>query len=322
MARSPCVLCGEKAELSFQKRADMGDSHHFVTCNGCGLTWLDPLPEPGDRLDDYEAGDFTAATPAWLLEDKLQRALRPSAKGRAILGIVEDRAGPRWNPTTVVDVGCSWGNFVGALSEAYPSATVTGVEPDMAIVDAIRPLALGSNVKIQLGDLERATRDPGSLDLLSMLTVLEHLPNPRESLAQVHSSLHPDGLLVITVPNLLDPGTLFGPRRFFSPAHVYYYTESTLAALLRSEGFDVIDTMAGEPFEISTGELVFAVARRQNQRVPCTGLSGEADRVVAAIKAARRQTRISAPIRRTWRYRIRRPTMRAGARVRDRLLRT
>ncbi len=82
------------------------------------------------------------------------------------------------------------------------------------------------------------------LDVISMCDVLEHMPYPREALAQAHSLLRPGGLLLISLPNLESSSWRLMDQASANPywaeiEHHHNFGRSRLSALLREHGFSV-----------------------------------------------------------------------------------
>jgi SAM-dependent methyltransferase len=83
-------------------------------------------------------------------------------------------------------------------------------------------------------------RSRGPFDAVTLWHVLEHLPEPRARLREIRGMLSLNGLLIIAVPNAggLQART-FGANwlHLDVPRHLYHFTHSSLAGLLRMEGF-------------------------------------------------------------------------------------
>jgi 2-polyprenyl-3-methyl-5-hydroxy-6-metoxy-1,4-benzoquinol methylase len=79
----------------------------------------------------------------------------------------------------------------------------------------------------------------GSLDVVTMFHVLEHLPDLRTTLAQIHRKLRSGGLLVIEVPNWgSHMRRLRGLRwQFVLDHHVNHFTAASLTSLVEKSGF-------------------------------------------------------------------------------------
>ena len=109
----------------------------------------------------------------------------------------------RWLPTSarrIIDVGCATGYGTAALaSRRADSQWVAGLERDTGLVRgagqryAWLPMLCGDAAAIPVRD--------GALDAVTMLDVLEHLPNPAAALAEARRILRPGGCLLISVPH-------------------------------------------------------------------------------------------------------------------------
>jgi 2-polyprenyl-3-methyl-5-hydroxy-6-metoxy-1,4-benzoquinol methylase len=79
----------------------------------------------------------------------------------------------------------------------------------------------------------------GSLDVVTMFHVLEHLPDPRSTLAQIQRKLRPGGVLVIEVPNWgSHVRRLRGLRwEFVLDHHLNHFSAASLKPLVERTGF-------------------------------------------------------------------------------------
>ena len=78
----------------------------------------------------------------------------------------------------------------------------------------------------------------GPFDVILMFHVLEHLPDPVDTLAKLAERLSPDGLIYVEVPNLNDALiTLYdieACRRFlFFRDHLQYFSRTSLTCAIR-----------------------------------------------------------------------------------------
>ena len=82
-----------------------------------------------------------------------------------------------------------------------------------------------------------------SFDVVFIGETLEHLPNPGNFLLGVDRNLKPDGLLIITTPNVFSVFrwlSLFLGSPTSSSHHVSWYDKSTLKNLLGTFGFEIV----------------------------------------------------------------------------------
>ena len=93
----------------------------------------------------------------------------------------------------LLDIGCSYGMFAGMASEIFPT---TGMDVDPAVVAVAaerNPQAsfvVGMLPEIPISDLA----------VITLLDVLEHVPQLDETLAAVRASLKPGGVALVVVP--------------------------------------------------------------------------------------------------------------------------
>jgi len=83
----------------------------------------------------------------------------------------------------------------------------------------------------------------GVYDVVTLISVLEHVHEPYQVLRAALSRLVPDGVLLVNVPNSAGiPARLYGPRwdQIEPLVHLYYFTARTLSLMLERVGLRVI----------------------------------------------------------------------------------
>ena len=109
---------------------------------------------------------------------------------------------------TLLEVGSGSGRFAGLLADALPQARLTLVDRSAAAVrfasayHAAR--GTGALVNCVRGDLAAIPAGDASFDVVMAAEVLEHAPQPAESIAELLRVLRPGGLLSLSVPIDLD----------------------------------------------------------------------------------------------------------------------
>jgi len=76
-------------------------------------------------------------------------------------------------------------------------------------------------------------------DALLCREVLEHVPDPRALLAELHAATAPGGVCQVTTPRPIDDGARV---EVYQPAHLRAYAPDRLVAELTAAGFDVIES--------------------------------------------------------------------------------
>jgi hypothetical protein len=117
-------------------------------------------------------------------------------------------------------------------------ADVYGIEPGTTYRQYAR--SLGLQVYSSLVELQSAGLP--SFNLVSMMHVLEHLPDPVEYLQNLRTHiLEPDGWLLLEVPNL------YG-HDCFEVAHLLSFSAHTLGQVIQKAGYRIIQLRAhGQP---------------------------------------------------------------------------
>ena len=98
-------------------------------------------------------------------------------------------------PARVLELGSAHGGFVATLRWAGFDAT--GLEISPWVVAFARETF---EVPMLLGSVEHQAFEPASLDVIALMDVLEHLPDPAGTMRHCLRLLKPDGLLLIQTP--------------------------------------------------------------------------------------------------------------------------
>ncbi len=130
-----------------------------------------------------------------------------------------------------VDLGCGTGCFVEQMiQKGYP---MIGVDDHQESIDRAR-LLLGEK-NFREGSAEAFPFQDNSVDLITMLDVLEHLKEDRVALDSMYRGLKGGGVLLITVPAF----QFFWSDWDRSLHHFRRYTASSLLPLLKGAGFEI-----------------------------------------------------------------------------------
>jgi 2-polyprenyl-3-methyl-5-hydroxy-6-metoxy-1,4-benzoquinol methylase len=230
--RDACPACGGRLEpwrsVPGSEPRLGAPRYELGRCVACGSAVT--LGEAPSEL--HETGAYRPGAP------RLQRAALPLLRGfdRQRLALLRPLAGPG---TRLLDVGAGRGRFVASARAAAYDAR--GIEPSARGVAAAR--ALGVPVD-QVG-IEQASFAAGSLDVITLWHVLEHLEDPRAALDSVRDWLRPGGGLLVGVPNLASVQAQLGGERWFHldvPRHRLHFTAPGVEQLLRRTGFEPVGT--------------------------------------------------------------------------------
>ena len=235
MSPERCQICGGPARLlypgsdSAPSPQELAPTNHrlgghgdLYSCESCGTVSQPSLPGGAELRQLYrEMNDR-----AYLDEEKGRRR-----SARRLLEQIERRR----QQGRIIDVGCGHGLL---LDEARKRGwRATGLDLSAAAAAHARD-ALG--LEVHETPLEEFAGEAG-FDALVLADVIEHVADPAAALARCFELLAPGGVALFATP---DPASrvarLTGERWWgFLRAHTFLLPRSTLAGLLREQGFEV-----------------------------------------------------------------------------------
>lgn len=161
----------------------------------------------------------------------------------------------------LLDIGCNMGHFLYGMQQ-FGWQEIYGLEPSEAAAQYAEK-SLGISIWRNLfPDIIGLPQQ--HFDVITMFHVFEHLHNPVEALATLHTLLAPGGLCLINIPN---PNCLerrvFGEKwcGFEVPRHYFTYPPDTFKQLAHENGFTVIaDRYIDHPLGSTLLSIRFALS--------------------------------------------------------------
>lgn len=126
---------------------------------------------------------------------------------------------------TVLDIGCGSGHFLRSIKDI--STTRYGIDEHSYST---------ADHTVMQGDARNLPFESGSIELITMLDVLEHIPESDAALREVHRVIRPDGLFLLTVPAFQ---FLYSPHDRKNH-HVKRYCKKELCSQLTKNGFKIL----------------------------------------------------------------------------------
>jgi 2-polyprenyl-3-methyl-5-hydroxy-6-metoxy-1,4-benzoquinol methylase len=145
-------------------------------------------------------------------------------------------------PMSYLDVGCGDGRYLKQFtSRGVAKERVFGVDLPSPSIERLR----GEGFQVHAGRIEDCqTIAPGSLDLITIFHVLEHVADPIAVLAKLTQWLAPGGVLAIETPNINSwdarafRATYWGG--YHIPRHWTLFNEQSLAAAVKKVGLEKV----------------------------------------------------------------------------------
>ena len=167
----------------------------------------------------------------------------------------------RYELERILDVGCGDGNFTVLMAKACKAREVYGIEISKEGVEMARKN--GVNCYQLDVDEEDLPFEDDFFDAVTALELIEHLYDPEHFLEEVYRVLKPDGLFVLSTPNLASihnriallfgyqPYSILVSLKYYvghmsisaggaTPDHIRFFTLRSLKELLKIHGFEVL----------------------------------------------------------------------------------
>lgn len=227
-----CNLCGGDT-YSVLFEAGVAQVNRIVRCRSCGLLYANPRTSPPDvdLIRNYDLEWVLAhvtTTEKWRLEKELLQVRDYRSTRKFLAGKYPGRG-------SLVEIGSGMGCLLNFFKN--DGWTTIGVEPNAGLgAYARREFGL----TVIDGTLEDAKLAANSAEVATMMHVIEHVPDPASTLAEVYRVLKPGGCFVLETPRY---DTLMfrllgrRERSLSCDGHIYFFTSQTLAKMTAKAGF-------------------------------------------------------------------------------------
>ena len=222
-------------------------SDDYAVCKVCGTLVTRADVRPADLAvtkdqDELYSKDY------WLRRQSEKHGL-PSLESRTRTDLPERCVhwlklllARRLPPAKVLEIGCAHGGYVALLRWAGYDASGTEMSP--FIVQYARETF---GVPVSSGTIEQQTIPAGSLDVIVLNDVIEHLPDPVGTLGACARLLKPDGFFIIQTPeykehltyaDILATNDLFNVHmKGKNDEHLYLFSRRSAGRLFAGLGF-------------------------------------------------------------------------------------
>jgi SAM-dependent methyltransferase len=219
-----CPLCGTSASSLFDERTFRGYAVSNRICQECGLVYQSP------RMTEAESKLFYEAEYRQIYQGQAGPGAQDLAVQKARAEIILNFARRDIKQISRhLDIGCSSGALLERFRAFYQSQAY-GIEPG----DLYREYARAASLQVYASLDELLLANVGKFDLISMLHVLEHLPDPVVYLQTLREQLlNTTGWLLLEVPNLY-------AHDCFEVAHLVSFSRHTLFTVVEKAGYQIV----------------------------------------------------------------------------------
>jgi SAM-dependent methyltransferase len=209
------------SEVFSARRLPDRRSYQWVRCKSCGLLRSDPVLEV--NLDElYEKSTFDYNSEVDGLKKAYSQITKRALKPNPVRG-------------SVLEVGGGNGFYLEAARE-LGFEIVAGVEPSVEAVAAAR-----ADIKpFMIVDMLRENTVPkNSFDLVTMFHVMDHLPDPLETISICRESLKPGGTFLVAVHNSKSWSARLLKSRspIVDVEHTFLYDRDTVRKFFEKAGY-------------------------------------------------------------------------------------
>jgi SAM-dependent methyltransferase len=241
-----CSLCGEqRMQPLLEPEGRKGRwRYHVVRCPTCTFLYRHPGIKP-ERLGELYAGHYDR-----FLTGRYARK-RPRRYEMVMDGfapLLDDGNGRR-----LLDFGCGAGLFLELAHQRGFAGY--GVDLSESSIERARQRPGGEHAYFG-APLDVPEIAAGGFDVITLWSVMAHLPRPLDDLRMLRRLLAPGGLiLILTVnANSLQLKAKGADWNGFTPNHLKFFSPTTLERALTLAGFERVTMPPMLSYEVETGE--------------------------------------------------------------------
>ena len=238
-----CPLCSDaNSQELYRFQPARWIPGRVVRCSACQTIYKIPSDRTKPLAEYYDQS--YAELDYWSQEQPAVRALKK------VRDYIVDTLGTI--SLSLLDIGCGSGVFMSLAQQA--GFDVTGLDLNSTLANEAHER---TKAEVVVGDFMSVGLGGRRFDVVTLLDLIEHLPDPLSALKRCHELLKPGGYLVVYTPNhnslivrvadllcRLTLGRVAGPiSEIFDCTHVVFFDVQTLSLAMTEAGFSVAKTI-------------------------------------------------------------------------------
>lgn len=233
-------FCAEAKNYSSSYDYEYGtcaNKWRFVQCEACNNIYLNPRPTPHTLQTIYPTNYYSYQYETqihWLARKAKQWLDKKKFLFIQKNLIVKIRR--------YIDIGCGTGRYLRLMeSQGLHKKDIIGFELSQKVVDELKR----DGFEAYCGFFEDiGSIAPGSVQLITLFSVLEHLPSPMNTVKKAHLLLEKGGMLVFEVPNPRSTNARWFKNEYWggyhTPRHWNLFDIETVKKQFLPVGFELV----------------------------------------------------------------------------------
>jgi len=220
-----CYNCGAQECIFYAEE----NGFSLVKCSSCGLLYVQERPDDKEIDQAHKQGKHSG------LKDLEVTGVFSDQKIAKYLVVLEDVfKGELGDNKTWLDIGCGHGEFIVAVQQySQGKVSVRGTEPNVHKQKSAQERGLN------VGFFDIQTHED-KYDVISLLNVYSHLPDPPAFLKSLKTLLNAGGELVLQTGDTADFTAEEHYRPFDLPDHLSFASERIVTDILSRSGFAIL----------------------------------------------------------------------------------
>jgi 2-polyprenyl-3-methyl-5-hydroxy-6-metoxy-1,4-benzoquinol methylase len=240
-SKTRCNLCGSERFSTFHNIQKGSRKFTVTKCIKCGLVFLHPRPSEKEIAELYDESYFHGR--GFDAGVNYVSGLKKREQWDIILNNRLSRIEQMADKGVILDIGCGLGELLNVAKDRGWCAQ--GVElSEFAFKMAKKTFGL----KVFNGTFEQADFSGNSFDVITMIEVIEHLPDPMKTLKECHRVLKTNGIIIVQTGDVSSYYARISGNRwpYFLAGHLFYFSKKTIRKMLEKTGFEIIKIYRGD----------------------------------------------------------------------------